>query len=62
MAIYSKEVLGVERLDVLADKGYYNGDEIVKCLAGGIMPYVPDEDNSKREAKLTVDFRHDKFS
>ena len=27
MAIYSKKVLGVERLDVLADKGYYNSDE-----------------------------------
>jgi len=29
---------------------------------GGIMPYFPGEDNLKREEKLSMDFRRDKFS
>lgn len=44
MAERAKEILGVEELEVLADKGYYAGDQIKECVADGIIPYVPEPD------------------
>lgn len=35
------EVLGVERIDAVADMGYHSGDDIVACEAAGITPYIP---------------------
>jgi transposase len=35
------EALGVERIDAVADMGYYSGDDIVACEAAGITPYIP---------------------
>lgn len=35
------EVLGVERIDAVADMGYHAGDDIVACEAAGITPYIP---------------------
>jgi transposase len=32
---------GVERLEVLADRGYFDGVEILACEALGVEPYVP---------------------
>ena len=29
----AKAAMGVERLDVLADRGYFSGEEIVACEA-----------------------------
>jgi transposase len=37
----AKDAMGVERLDVLADRGYFSGEEIRTCEAMGITPYVP---------------------
>ena len=31
----AKEILAVENLTVLADKGYYDGQDIAKCEANG---------------------------
>ena len=31
MAIRAKETLGVEELEVVADRGYYDGAEVKKC-------------------------------
>jgi len=36
----AKEELGVEKIKVVADMGYYNGNEIKACEADGIEPYV----------------------
>ena len=33
--------MGVEALDVLADRGYFNGEEVLACEALGVTPYVP---------------------
>lgn len=41
MATKAKDILGVEEIEVLADKGYFNRKEIQKCLENGITPYVP---------------------
>ena len=37
----AKEVLGVETIDVVADKGYFKIEDIEACEKAGIMPYVP---------------------
>jgi transposase len=40
MAIAAKETLGVEHLKVVADMGYYHGEEIKACEEAGIEPYI----------------------
>ena len=40
MARQAKAALGTEELVAIADRGYYNGDEIVACEAAGITPVV----------------------
>jgi hypothetical protein len=47
MAKGAKEILEVEELEVLADKGYYNATEIKECVDNGIMPYIPEPDYYK---------------
>ncbi len=41
MAKRAKDLLGVEKMEVLADMGYYHGKEIKACLEAGITPYLP---------------------
>jgi len=38
MALRAKATLGVEQLEVVADRGYFDGEEVKKCLAAGITP------------------------
>lgn len=40
MAIATKEILQVDQMDVLADKGYHTGDQIQKCEQNNITTYV----------------------
>ena len=40
MALHAQATLGVEQLEVVADMGYFDGDEVKKCLAAGITPYI----------------------
>jgi transposase len=37
----AKAAMGVDSLEVLADRGYFSGEEIVACEALGVTPYVP---------------------
>ena len=37
----AKAAMGVEQLEVLADRGYFSGEEIVACEALGVTPHVP---------------------
>src|SRR5579883_3509188 len=37
----AKAAMGVEHLEVLADRGYFSGEEILACEAMGVTPYVP---------------------
>ncbi len=39
-AIQAKEAMGVDHVKVVADMGYYHGDEIKACEKAGIEPYV----------------------
>jgi transposase len=46
MAKKAKETLGVERLEVVADRGYYNGEEVKACEQSSMTAYVPKPNNS----------------
>jgi transposase len=41
MSEKAKAAMGVETLAMLADRGYFSGEEIVACEALGVTPYVP---------------------
>lgn len=41
MALAAKEALAVERLQVVADEGYYSGPALKACEEQGIVAYVP---------------------
>lgn len=38
----AKDAMGVERLEMLADRGYFSGEEILACEQAGVTPYVPE--------------------
>ena len=50
MAQKAKDALGVEALDVLADRGYFSGEEILACEAMGVTPYLPKPQTSGAKA------------
>jgi len=62
MALRAKEALGVDRLEVLTDMGYYDGLQIKTCLEAGITPYIP-KPNTSANTQLGLfgkeDFRYD---
>jgi transposase len=37
----AREILGVERIEAVADRGYFKIEDIEACEAAGIVPYVP---------------------
>jgi hypothetical protein len=41
MAEQAREGIGHNALTVLADRGYFKGEEILACDQAGIIPYVP---------------------
>jgi len=41
MSRQAKKVLGRDSMEVLADKGYYKGPEILSCANAGITTYLP---------------------
>lgn len=62
MSERAKEALGVEELEVLADMGYYDGQQVKECIEEGITPYIPKADTSaNRKLGLFAkdDFRYD---
>jgi hypothetical protein len=51
MASQAKAAMGADRLDVLADRGYFSGEEVLACEPLGITPYVPKPLTSGSKAK-----------
>ena len=51
MAQQAKDVLDVDSLEVVADRGYYSGEEILACEEAGITAYVPKPQTSANKAK-----------
>ena len=51
MATHAKAVLGVDKLEAVADRGYYSGEEIKACDDAGIAVTLPKPATSGMEAK-----------
>jgi hypothetical protein len=52
MAISTKELLQVEQMDVLADKGYHTGGELMECEKESITTYVSPKAPSTKDTGL----------
>ena len=48
----AKEVLGGERIDAVADRGYYKGEDIQACEDGGSRPTSPGRSAAQRYATV----------
>jgi hypothetical protein len=51
MSRQTKEAIGTDALDVVADRGYFKGEEILACDAAGITSYLPRLQTSGNIAK-----------
>lgn len=52
VAIAAKEVLQVEQMDVLADKGYHTGEQIRQCEQNGITTYVSPKEPASNDPDI----------
>jgi transposase len=62
MAKQAKVAMATDELQVIADRGYYNGDEVVACESAGIVPIVskPMTSGAKAEGRFDKeDFVYD---
>lgn len=59
LALRSKELLEVEQLDILADKGYHTGSEMKACAAKNIRTFISPKDTSVRSKAKA--YRKDQF-
>ena len=62
----AKETLNAERIDAVADKGFFNFMEIKECVDNGITPYVPEQNRwgagwVKKTGIPTREFSSDRF-
>jgi transposase len=56
----AREILGIEQIDVVADRGYFKIEDIEACEKAGIVPYVP---RPQRGPSVKAGyFRKDEFS
>ena len=58
----ARDATGCEEVTVLADRGYYNGEEVLACEGKGVLPYVPKTQtsgNAKRGLFTVRDFIYD---
>src|SRR5690349_24971124 len=61
MAKQTKEILGTDGLDVVADRGYFSGEEILACDMAGITVTLPKPLTSGNKLKgrfVKQDFRY----
>ena len=55
MARQAKDAMAASDLQVVADRGYFNGDEILACDAAGMTAYVPKPMTSEAKAEGRFD-------
>jgi transposase len=61
MGQMAKEALGVDELDVVADRGYFSADQIKDCADADITPTLPKPQTSSNRKKgmfVKADFRY----
>ena len=62
MAVKARDATGCEQLTALADRGYFNGEQVLACEGTGVLPCVPKTDTSsaaKRGFFTRQDFIYD---
>jgi hypothetical protein len=57
MAKQARKAIGSQDLTAFADRGYFNGEQILKCEQAGIVAYVPKSMTSNNRAKGLFDKR-----
>jgi len=55
MAAKAKEALGAETIEVLADRGFHDGKELLACDQAGVTAYVPSFSTSNAKAEGRFD-------
>ena len=61
MGQQAKQALGVDELDVVADRGYFSADQIKECAVADITPTLPKPQTSSSRKKgmfVKADFRY----
>ncbi|MGI0131385.1 MAG: IS1182 family transposase, partial [Thermoplasmata archaeon] len=64
MAERAREALGTKRLTAVADRGYYDGEQVRRCVESGITPYVPEPEKARgalERAGISPEFSREKF-
>jgi Transposase DDE domain len=61
VAIGAKETLGVEQIDGLSDKGYFDFMQIKQCVDNGVTPYVAVKRSGSGGSIVAPEFTADKF-
>src|SRR5271156_591076 len=62
MAFKAQQAMGCEQITALADRGYFNGDQVLSCEGTGVAPIVPKtltSGNTKRGLFTGQDFIYD---
>ncbi|HEX2647546.1 MAG TPA: IS1182 family transposase, partial [Candidatus Dormibacteraeota bacterium] len=62
MALEAQQATGCEQITVLADRGYFNGDQVLSCEGTGVAPIVPKiltSSGTKRGLFARQDFIYD---
>ena len=61
LAINAKETLGVEEIDCISDKGYYDFEQIKQCVDNRVTPYVAVKRSGSGGSLISPEFTADKF-
>ena len=62
MAFKAQQATGCEQVTALADRGYFNGDQVLSCEGTGVAPIVPrtlTSSGAKRGLFTRQDFIYD---
>jgi hypothetical protein len=65
----AQEAMGCDELTVLADRGYFNGDQVLACEGTGVLPIIPKTQTSNNPnrglfsgADFIYDVEHDHYT
>ncbi len=61
IAISAKDTLGVEQVDCVSDKGYFDFMQIKQCVYNGVTPYVAVKHSGSGGSLISPEFTADKF-
>jgi hypothetical protein len=54
MAKEARDAVGIKQLTILADRGYFNGEEILECDQAGITALGPQAADLEQQSAGTV--------